>query len=257
MSQIPIEDEQAGIISGPARKVSGGSETSHQSADSGYASASGPVLKRPRSESVPTSSRTSLRSKKEGIAQGELSTVVVVTDRDVHTCLLGGEGAALELAWSQPFFYLGELGRTLGNYIVAVSLHDQSLWLIYNAWDSSYHVDEEDLEDGTGWDDDTYYDSLPAVIELERQKWFRPDYDPHWAKIPSLAAGRTLMIKLADNVQTWHFDDPAGAELRTDAVWRSRDDDDVVPAFVPARLTSDGYAFRPHVDGRYGDSRQQ
>lgn len=113
------------------------------------------------------------------------------------------------------------------------------------------------MEDGTGWDDDTYYDSWPAAVEVERQKWFRPDYDPHWAQIPSLAAGRTLMIKLADNVQTWHFDDPAGAELRMEAVWRACDDDDVVPAFVPARLTSDGYAFRPRVDSRYGDSRQQ
>lgn len=106
-----MEDEKARIVSGPARRFSGGSESSHQSADSGYAS--GSALNRPRSESVPASSNASLRSKKEGIAQGELNSAVLVT--------------ALELVLSQPFFYLGELCRTLGSYIVAVSLHDRSL----------------------------------------------------------------------------------------------------------------------------------
>lgn len=165
------------------------------------------------------------------------------------------KGTVLELVLSQPFYCLGELVTTashpLGNYLIAVSLHDHSMWLVYNAWDPLYAVTEDDLEGATGWDSDDYCDDS-AAIELERQKWFRPDYDSCWAKFPGLTTGRTLMAKLADNVHTWQFDH--SAELRMDPVWT---DNDVVPAFVCARLTTDGYIFRPHVNRRYGYLSEQ
>lgn len=58
--------------------------------------------------------------------------------------------SALELTLSQAFCYLGDLAMTcvpdeqrLISYIVAVSLHDLSLWLIYSAWDHRYPVDDD------------------------------------------------------------------------------------------------------------------
>ncbi|KAI9825169.1 MAG: hypothetical protein M1826_007094 [Phylliscum demangeonii] len=165
MDFIPMEDEEAGIFPGPARMVSGGSDDSDGSTDSGYAS--------------------------------ELASPVT----------------PLEFALSQPFYNLGELRK---DYVVAVSLHDYSLWLIYNAWDSSYCVDEDELEDGTDMDDDAYFD-LSEALALESKRWFRPDYDPCWAQLPGLD-GKTLMAKLADNVYTWHFSHSPQPELRMDPI---------------------------------------
>ncbi|KAI9807712.1 MAG: hypothetical protein M1826_004551 [Phylliscum demangeonii] len=125
-AKIPMEDEEAGISSGPARMVSAGSDESEGRIGS-------------RSESRLTSPVTSL-----------------------------------EFALSQPFYNLGELRE---DYVVAVSLHDYSLWLIYNARDSSHTCSEDELEDGTEMDDDAYFDES-AAIELESKRWFRPDYDP-------------------------------------------------------------------------------
>ncbi|KAI9815423.1 MAG: NADPH oxidase 4 [Phylliscum demangeonii] len=100
------------------------------------------------------------------------------------------------------------------DYVVAVSLHDYSLWLIYNAWDSSYTCSEDELEDGTDLDDDAYFDES-AAFELESKRWFRPDYDPDWGQFPGLD-GKTLMAKLADNVYDLHFRYSPRAELLMD-----------------------------------------
>lgn len=102
------------------------------------------------------------------------------------------EGTTLELVLSQPFYCLGELVTTsssLGNYIVTVSLHDQSLWLIYDACNPLSLVTEDELEDATGWNTDAYFDKSTA-IELGSQKWFRPDYDPCWASFLAFPGGR-------------------------------------------------------------------
>lgn len=56
------------------------------------------------------------------------------------------------------------------------------------------------------------------------------------------------MAKFADDVRTWHFDDTAEGELCMDPVWV---DNDVVPAFICARLMTDGYVVRPHVGKSY------
>lgn len=108
-------------------------------------------------------------------------------------------------------------------------------------------------DDETERDDDDYLDQSP-VIELERQKCFRPGRDPLWAQFPGLPHRRMLMVRVADNVHTWHFNDPAGPELLMDLIWT---DDDVVPAFICARLSADGYVVRPHVDRNYGALSQQ
>lgn len=119
-----------------------------------------------------------------------------------------------------------------------------SLWLIFNAWDRHVSVTDDDLEDAAELDDVSYFDQS-AAIELERQKWFRPDTDSSWAHFPGLTR-RTLMAKLADNVHTWHFEHLA--ELRMNPVWTG---EDAVPAFVCAHLTSDGYVVRPRIDREY------
>lgn len=158
--------------------------------------------------------------------------------------------ATLEQTFSQPLYYLGELAPTslrLDHYVVAVSLYDLSLWLIYNAWNRYPDVTQDDLDDiADPNDDDASMDQ--KAEELECQKWFRPDQDPAWAHFPGLA-GRTLMAKLANNVQTWPFSE--AAEVCMIPVWKA---EDVVPAFVCARLTSDGYAVRPKVDRTYANS---
>lgn len=153
---------------------------------------------------------------------------------------------------SCPFYYLGKLSQTVSpelrasNYIVAVSLYDNSLWLIYNAWNYEYQVTEDDLEGEVGWDDDAYLDQAP-IQEIEREKCFRPTSDPLWASFPGLPA-RTLMIRLANDVSTWHFDEPDGPELLMDPLWFG---DDVVPVFICARLTSNGQIVRPRIGRNY------
>ncbi|KAI9793443.1 MAG: hypothetical protein M1816_000337 [Peltula sp. TS41687] len=261
-SKIPLDDERAGIISGPVRKISDGSDSSktsggsNESIDSESEWGRDGDLKRTHSWPASVALAASPRSKKErwseapGIS-GMLTTLA--TNQDI----------TLKLCISQPFYYLGELVTTIrpdyeerrpNNYIVAVSLYDLSVWLIYNAWDYWYAVDEDDLEDGIRWDNDAYLDQSP-VIDLERQKCFRPDRDSLWARFPGLP-GRTLMVKIADNVHSWHFNDPAGPELRMDPIWTCHDGD-VVPAFICARLTSDGYVIRPRVDREYGALSQE
>lgn len=190
-----------------------------------------------------SSAPTSLRSKNEAVAKHEYGRDQADGDDDADS----RQGTALKLALSQPFYYLGDLALTcpqLDHYVVAVSLHDLSLWLIYNAWSGSSSVADDDLEDATALDDDSYFDDS-AATEMELKRWYLPDSDPSWAHFPGLAR-RTLMGKLADNVQTWHFDH--SAEVRMQPVWT---DEDVVPAFVSACLTSDGYAIRPQISWGY------
>lgn len=85
------------------------------------------------------------------------------------------------------------------------------------AWDHEYQATEDDLEDEVEWDDDAYLDQTP-IQELTRQKCFRPASNPLWAFFPGLRA-KTLMVRVANDVRTWHFDDPDGPELLMDLIW--------------------------------------
>lgn len=64
------------------------------------------------------------------------------------------------------------------------------------------------------------------------------------------------MAKVADNVQSWKF--KLSTPLRLVPVWTDDkvddkvDGDQVVPAFVCARRTTDGHVVRPRVDAGYG-----
>ncbi|KAI9833400.1 MAG: hypothetical protein M1826_007498 [Phylliscum demangeonii] len=154
----------------------------------------------------------------------------------------------LDAVICQPFYHLGTLNVNDpyrdGSYITAVSLHDYSLWLIYNAWNGLPHIDSEDESDdvGSGPYDDAVEDAR------ERPYWFRPDTNPDWASFPGLS-GKTLMAKLADDVRTWPFYDPEAHPFRMSSVWSQGD---VVPAFVCARVTEKGEVVRPAIGPRYG-----
>lgn len=130
---------------------------------------------------------------------------------------------------AQPFFYLGQLRlpghktgeRFPGDYYVAASLFDHSIWLVYNPWNANW----EDLEEHSDAEDE-----IDRLQDPSRQS-FRPDWDPAWARLPGLS-GRTLMAKVAPDVRTWDFGASSEVEMQLDQAWTG---EDVVPSFVCAR----------------------
>ncbi|KAI9830109.1 MAG: hypothetical protein M1826_005103 [Phylliscum demangeonii] len=209
---IPLEDKRAGIKSG-TRKTSG---ESNSSKDSGDMSGTGPPLQNDATHSP-------------------LSTIAMTArpEDQLHlkrrkTTSSKPDGTELDTVISQPFFYLGTVNGPYpdGSYIAAISLHDRSLWLVYNAWNSFPYIDDSE-------DDEEFIPYDQAVEDArERPYWFRPDISPDWASFPGLS-GKTLMAKLADDVRTWSFDD--AHPFCMSSVWTGQGD--VVPAFVCARRT--------------------
>lgn len=72
--------------------------------------------------------------------------------------IAGGSDKQCEIVMLHPFFMLGRLkSQTVSNdyaqtsdYILAVSLYDESLWAIYDAWDETWVEDDEESCDYEG-----------------------------------------------------------------------------------------------------------
>ncbi len=91
------------------------------------------------------------------------------------------------------------------NHVVVVSMYDESVWLLYDAWERATVYD--DLPPAE-WDDDGEPDS-----PLPDRHRFRPDYDPHWGRLGSdERKPRRVMARIARSVRDWralgHADAP-------------------------------------------------
>lgn len=72
--------------------------------------------------------------------------------------------------------------RQLEQYLVAVSLYDHSLWMIYNAWDR--HPEWKMEDEDTQWESDEAYDMAECPY------WFLPESEPaSWARFEGLPGG--------------------------------------------------------------------
>lgn len=143
-----------------------------------------------------------------------------------------------------PFLYLGDLGRSerrqggqdaATDYVLAVSLYDLSVWMIYDAWDygdDTYCIDSDD-EDGNEEEEDGEV----------RHSSFRPDVNPSWARVPGVK-GNTLMARIAESVHSWPFE--GAAELRLSQAWIAND---VVPVFLRACVSQEGKVVHPEHQG--------
>ncbi|KAI9824012.1 MAG: hypothetical protein M1826_007545 [Phylliscum demangeonii] len=110
--------------------------------------------------------------------------------------------SSLAFRLPQPFFCLGELKRvdpsgheTYTGFVVALSLVDQSVWVVFNSRDidarwSSAHESEE------YWDDDR--DDVPDYL---------PDLDPAWAEL-AVPGEKWAAAKVADSLRSWDLGDP-------------------------------------------------
>lgn len=125
---------------------------------------------------------------------------------------------------------VGPNGRLPADYLLAVSVYDKSLWLIYNVW--NYYDRGDDVDD----DEDEEDPHRPLGFDWNLSHPFRPDSDPNWAKLPGLL-GRMLMVKIANHVRTWHFGDPTGEEMLMQQGWTEKG---VVPTFRCARVAEMG-----------------
>lgn len=109
------------------------------------------------------------------------------------------------------------------DYIIAVSLYDSSIWAIYDAWDNHEETQATDEEL-----DEAVYEPEPS---------FRPALSENWGRLPGLGSSRQVMIRIAENAQTYCFEKYERIEWRIcKGDWSSAD----VPLFLPARQGSDG-----------------
>ena len=153
-----------------------------------------------------------------------------------HTQTAGGSDNQCEIVMSHPFFMLGRLkSQTVSNdyaqtsdYIVAVSLYDESLWAIYDAWDETWVEDDEELCD---------YEGEQTVEKTA----YRPFRTKPWGRFPGLDNNAVQqMVKIADNVCTHPFSPIECIRLGTiQASWQPTE----VPFLLPCRKGPDG-SFR-------------
>lgn len=126
----------------------------------------------------------------------------------------------------QPFFCLGELTHvdpsgqeTYTAFIVAISLVDHSVWLLFHS------RDREARWSSAMSSDDPIDDDLPEEAD------FIPLLDKSWAQLPG-SPDKMAAIKVATDYQSWTLGDPT-AELRfLDVVPVGPN---VVPELVPVR----------------------
>ncbi|KAI9786751.1 MAG: hypothetical protein M1816_007822 [Peltula sp. TS41687] len=147
-----------------------------------------------------------------------------------------------------PFLYLGDLGRSerrppaagqhatvTTDYVLAVSLYDLSVWMIYDAWD---YGDDTHCVDSSDDDDEEEEEEEEEQGEV-RHSSFRPDVNPFWARVSGVK-GSMLMAKIAEDVRSWPFE--AAAELRLSQTWIANV---VVPVFLRARVSREGRVVHP------------
>lgn len=145
----------------------------------------------------------------------------------------GGSDYGCETVMAHPFFMLGRLeSRTssdkyakTSDYIVAVSLYDESLWAIYDAWDEDWVEDDED-----SWD----YDEEQNIEKTE----YRPLRTKLWGRFPGLDNNSVhQMVKIADNVRTHLFSPIKCIRWGTvQGLWQPTE----VPVLLPCRKGPDG-----------------
>ncbi|KAI9834175.1 MAG: hypothetical protein M1826_005286 [Phylliscum demangeonii] len=98
------------------------------------------------------------------------------------------------------FYFARNKGEeTYTGFIVALSLVDQSVWVVFNALDSDgrWTTAHESPDD---WDDDR--DDVPDYL---------PDLDPAWAEL-AVPGEKWAAAKVADSLRSWNLGD-AGTAL--------------------------------------------
>ena len=152
------------------------------------------------------------------------------------TQIVGGSDNQFETVMSHPFFIMGrlifqtasdEFAKT-SDYIVAVSLYDEAMWAIYDAWDEDWVEDDEDSCD---------YDEAQNIEKTA----YRPFRTKPWGRFPGLDNNSVQqMVKIADNVRTHPFSPIECIRLRTvQDLWQPTE----VPFVLPCRKEPDG-SFR-------------
>lgn len=124
---------------------------------------------------------------------------------------MGGSDNQFEIVRSHPFFMMGrlifqtasdEFAKT-SDYIVAVSLYNESMWAIYNVWDKDWVEDDEDSCD---------YDKAQNIEKTA----YRPFRTKPWGRFPGLDNNSVQqMVKITDNVCTHPFSPIECIRLRT------------------------------------------
>ena len=142
------------------------------------------------------------------------------------TQIVGRPDNQCETVISQPFFMMGRLMFQTASddfakpsdYIVAVSLYDESMWAIYDAWDE----DPCDYEEAQNIEKTAY----------------RPFRTKPWGRFPGLDNDSVQqMVKLADNVRTHPFSSIDSIRLKTvQDLWQPTE----VPFLLPCRKEPDG-----------------
>lgn len=152
------------------------------------------------------------------------------------TQIVGGSDNQFETVMSHPFFMMGrlifqtasdEFAKT-SDYIVAVSLYDESMWAIYDAWDEDWVEGDEDSCD---------YDEAQNIEKTA----YRPFRTKPWGRFPGLDNNSVQqMVKITDNVRTHSFSSIECIRLRTvQDLWQPTE----VPFLLPCRKEPDG-SFR-------------
>ena len=108
------------------------------------------------------------------------------------------------------------------DYVVAVSMLDSSVWIIYEAWDKKVWSDEMQMT--------TRYEPRKSWLDTTSSKGhFQPERDRNWGCLRGCDERRLLTAKIADDVKSWaalgSFDGPI--RLR-----RGSMEDGSVPVFV-------------------------
>lgn len=130
----------------------------------------------------------------------------------------------LSTVLSHPFCHLGKLvfptSSSSQRYNVAISLWDESVWIIYDAWNRCCYPDDISAESDYGPDG-----------EEAPQSPFLPDNQPDWAELPG-RKGKVLMAKVTTGVKEWQFNEGKRVNMNLSEAWKAAD---VVPVFVRVR----------------------
>lgn len=215
------------------RKVSGESSHSGQSSDSGYRSASAEINPSPsRKSQVLTSSHPGHDEDLIGSLNDDHHNA---QDEAVRTDATSYFSCVVH----HPFYFLGNLFIVsqslkqvpeLGEYYVAVSLFDHSLWLIYDAWDDLWQENDYD-------DEDDILDDEEAV----RPGPFRPAWGSSWARLP-YTDGRVVIAKIGCDVRTYGFSATEDIQIEQMQGWC---EEDAVPGFICAETGDGGRVVKP------------
>ena len=111
----------------------------------------------------------------------------------------------MTVASALKWFKRNSWGST--DYVVAVSMLDSSVWVVYGAWGKNLWYDETQTQTPS-----QYEPRKSWPVKMSSKGRFQPERDRSWGRLKGCDERRLLTAKIADDVKSWvelgSFDSP-------------------------------------------------